>query len=413
MDQNRKRPRWRSSNFLWAVIIILAVWVLILVSVIVDDFLSGGRDKIGLWEWVGVLIIPVVLAAGAALLTNAQTQREVAAAHLRAQDEALQQYLDQVSNLLAERENPRKPTNSHPVSKLMQALDQVSNLFGEREDGGKPADSQLFSKLVQARTLALLLKLDADRKREPLKLIAQLELINRDNPLLSLKNAGFEGADLHEVTLFKVCLREADLRTADLTGADLGQSDLRQADLRGTNLTRAVLTNAYLAEANLLPYDRLNPAQLNRPHLLNGADASNVDKKNRLDLRKLNDLHLTVATLAEANLQGADLSGALLYRANLADADLTGTTLTDADLRRADLRRADLSGAEGVTEEQLEQAESLQGVTMPNGEKYEVWHKVKKVITCTPIKDLAIPVEIQNLKVNRGVAENEENRGSS
>jgi uncharacterized protein YjbI with pentapeptide repeats len=339
------------------------VWVLILVSVIVDDFLSGGREEIGLWEWVGVLIIPVVLAAGAALLTNAQTQREVAAAHLRAQDEALQQYLDQVSTLLAERENAGKPTNSHPVSKLMQALDKVSNLLGEREDRGKPADSQLFSKLVQARTLALLLKLDPDRKRQPLKLIAQLELINRDNPLLSLKNAGFEGADLHEVTLSRVCLREADLRIADLTGADLWESDLWQADLRGADLTRVVLTNACLAGANLLPYDRLNPAQLNRPHLLNGADASNVDKKNRLDLRKLNNLHLTVTTLAEANLQGADLSGALLYRANLADADLTGTILIDADLRRADL-----SGAVGVNAEALEQQSySLEGATMPDG----------------------------------------------
>ena len=49
---------------------------------------------------MGALIVPVVLAASAALLTSAQTQRELAGAHLRAQDEALQQYLDQVSNLL-------------------------------------------------------------------------------------------------------------------------------------------------------------------------------------------------------------------------------------------------------------------------------------------------------------------------
>ena len=368
MDQNRKRPRWRSSNFLWAVIIILAVWILILVSVIVDDFLSGGREEIGLWEWVGVLIIPVVLAAGAALLTNAQTQREVAAAHLRAQDEALQQYLDQVSNLLVEREDGGKPTNSHLVSTLRQVLDQVNTLLGGRKDGGNPTDSQLFSKLIQARTLALLLKLDRDRKRQPLKLIAQLELINRDNPLLSLKNAGLDNADLHEVTLLNVCLQEADLRLADLTGADLRGSDLMWADLRGADLSRAVLTSARLAEANLLPYDRLNPAQLNSPHLYNGADPSHVDERKLREIRKINDLHLTVTSLAEANLQGADLSGAFLYRANLADADLTGTILTDVDLRRADLRRADLSGAVGVNAEELEQQSySLEGATMPDG----------------------------------------------
>ena len=177
MDQQRKRPRWRNPNILLAVIVILAVWILILVSIIVDDI--SGQKEISLWECVGVLIIPVVLAAGAAMLTTAQTQREVAAAHLRAQDEALQQYLDQVSSLLVERENGGKSKDSHLVSKLMQALDQFNNLLGEREDGGKHTDAQLFSKLIQARTLALLLKLDRDRKRQPLKLIAQLELINR------------------------------------------------------------------------------------------------------------------------------------------------------------------------------------------------------------------------------------------
>ena len=314
MNQERKRHWWRNLYVQWA-IVILAVWVLILVSIIVDDF--SGLQEVGLWEWVGVLIIPVVLAAGAALLTNAQAQREVAAAHLRAQDEALQQYLDQVSNLLVE---PGKE--------------------------GKPTDSNLVSRLLQARTLALLLKLDSDRKRQPLKLIAQLELINKDNPLLSLKNAGLDEADLHEVTLLNVNLREADLRLADLTGAHLGGSDLTSADLRGADLTRAVLTNASLARANLLPYDRLNPAQLNAPHLRNGSDPSHIDRKSRLNPGKLNDRHLTLTRLDEADLQGADLSGAFLYRADLTRANLSGVRLREADLRRADLSGADLRGAD-------------------------------------------------------------------
>jgi uncharacterized protein YjbI with pentapeptide repeats len=369
MDQVRKRRWWRNRNLLWAIIVILAVWSLILVSIIVDDVI--GKQEIGFWEWVGVLIIPVVLAAGAAMLTNAQTQRELAGAHLQAQDEALQQYLDQVSNLLIEHEMQEKPMSSDLVSRLTRALDRVSNLLGERENGGKPTDSHLVSKLMQARTLALLLKLDRDRKRQPLKLIAQLELINRDNPLLSLKNAGLEDADLHEVTLFNVSLKEADLRLADLTGADLRESDLTWADLRGADLRRAVLTNASLAHANLLPYDRRNPAELNAPHLLNGSDASHVDKKSRLTPARLNDRHLTETRLDEANLQGADLSGAFLYRANLASADLTGAILTNADLRRADL-----SAAVGINTETLEQqASSLEGATMPNGQKYEEWLK--------------------------------------
>jgi hypothetical protein len=41
----------------------------------------------------------------------------------------------------------------------------------------------------------------------------------------------------------------------------------------------------------------------------------------------------------------------------------------------ASLREADLSGAKGWTEEQLSEARSLEGATMPNGQKYEDWLK--------------------------------------
>lgn len=345
MDQERRAHWWQDRNVRWGAIIIIGVWILIFVSIVAEEI--GGLRDIGLWDWVGVLIIPVVLTAGAALLTNAQVQRETKAAHIRAQDEALQQYLDQVSNLLVELEKPKEPLS--------------------------PA---LFSKLVQARTLTLLLKLERDRKRQPLKLIAQLELINKQNPLLSLKNAGLNDADLHEVTLLEVSLREADLRGADLTGADLRESDLTGADLRGADLTRAVLTSACLARANMLPYDRLNPAQLNAPHLHNGSDPSQVDESSRLAPATFNNRHLTETELDEADLREADLSGAYLYRANLARANLARTVLADTDLRRADLTGADLSGAvldradltdAKVTREQLDTCESYEGSTMPDG----------------------------------------------
>jgi uncharacterized protein YjbI with pentapeptide repeats len=282
---NRWWRRWfRNRNLLWAIIVILAVWILILVSIIVDDF--GGIQEIGLWEWVGVLIVPVVLAASAALLTGAQDQRERGAVRLQAQDEALQQYLDQVSKLLIQHEMQRR----------------------------NPMGSDLFSKLVQARTLTLLLKLDSDRKRSPLKLIAQLGLINRHQPLLNLKNAGFNDADLHEVTLLNVSLKEADLRGAKLTGANLRESDLTWADLRGADPRRAILTRACLKHANLLPYDRNNPAQLNAPHLLNGSNPSHADERRKLPVTRLD----------EAHLQEADLSGTFLYRTNLSGANLRG-----------------------------------------------------------------------------------------
>jgi uncharacterized protein YjbI with pentapeptide repeats len=71
--------------------------------------------------------------------------------------------------------------------------------------------------------------------------------------------------------------------------------------------------------------------------------------------------------------------GASLVAADLSEADLSEADLSDANLMDANLMDADLSSATGVTNERLErQANTLQGATMPNGQKYEDWLKDKK-----------------------------------
>jgi len=77
--------------------------------------------------------------------------------------------------------------------------------------------------------------------------------------------------------------------------------------------------------------------------------------------------HLEVANLQEANLQ----------ENNFQEANLQGANLWKAILTRADLSNANLKGAK-VTDEQLIQAKSLEGATMPNGQKYEEWLKDKE-----------------------------------
>jgi uncharacterized protein YjbI with pentapeptide repeats len=93
--------------------------------------------------------------------------------------------------------------------------------------------------------------------------------------------------------------------------------------------------------------------------------------------------------LAEANLvqgQGKnnDQRVIKLGQADLNDADLEAITLSGADLSGAHLSRADLTGAKlkgtkGITSEELhKQAETLEGATMPNGQKYEDWLKARE-----------------------------------
>jgi len=96
----------------------------------------------------------------------------------------------------------------------------------------------------------------------------------------------------------------------------------------------------------------------------------------------LNVTNLSSANLSTANLEGADLIGANLSEANLTFANLNSASLIGADLQGANLTEAKLIGAKlrgaKVTTEQLELAESLEGATMPNGQKYEDWLKDKE-----------------------------------
>jgi uncharacterized protein YjbI with pentapeptide repeats len=85
-----------------------------------------------------------------------------------------------------------------------------------------------------------------------------------------------------------------------------------------------------------------------------------------------------VISLNSSNLNGAQLSGVDLRRADLSEVDLSIAILINANLRDAFLENAKLGDAFGITNEELvQQAASLEGATMPNGQKYEDWLKSK------------------------------------
>ena len=112
--------------------------------------------------------------------------------------------------------------------------------------------------------------------------------------------------------------------------ADLERSWLSGADLTAANLSGASLPNAQLT--------------------------SDPDRPQRLIVAT------KAAKLTLATLNNADLRNANLRNADLHYAELPGTKLSGADLSGVDL-----TDAVGWTEEQLDQAESLVGATMPDG----------------------------------------------
>jgi uncharacterized protein YjbI with pentapeptide repeats len=242
----------------------------------------------------------------------------------RAQDDALQSYFEQVGDLLT-------------THKLMET---------KRDD-----DPLRLRLLARAQTLTVLDRFDRWRKRHLLLYLYGAGLINKDDAIVDLANAN---------------LREAYLSAANLSPASLSRADLRRANLEHASFVGAYLNRANFSEATLSNTD-FNRANLSAANL-GAADLSNANLSN--------------ADLRSANLSGADLSGASLRSASLRSAflfgaELVGTDLSDANLSNAYLSDAVLSGAT-VTEEQLSSCESLQGATMPNGQKYEEWIKDKE-----------------------------------
>jgi uncharacterized protein YjbI with pentapeptide repeats len=189
--------------------------------------------------------------------------------------------------------------------------------------------------IARSSTLAAVRQLDTDRKAILLQFLYESNLITGVDPIISLNGANLSGAFLFRANLNGANLSGAHLYSSLLRGANLNGTDLTDADLSGANLSSAILDNAFLSGANL-----------------NFADLSGAN--------------LSSAILDNAFLSGADLSFAFLFRANLSDADLRG---------------ADLSNARNLTNQQLAQARSLLGATLPNGTVMteEGWEEFKKL----------------------------------
>src|SRR5215203_4526835 len=125
---------------------------------------SSGKQ---LWDYLDLLIVPAALALGVYWLNrrqnerdqqaeSAQQERALAVESQRAQDEALQAYLDQMAQLLTDKE--------------------------DRLHEARPGDS--LSTVARARTLTVLGRLDSGRKRSVLEFLYESRLIDQEQALL-------------------------------------------------------------------------------------------------------------------------------------------------------------------------------------------------------------------------------------
>jgi uncharacterized protein YjbI with pentapeptide repeats len=358
----RLREKVKRSWKLWWRPIVFAVAVIAVASLCIiagyfqdwtgfrEPSASGSqvRQAKTLWDWMNLLLLPLVLAAGAAWVGWAMSKRRQEIEFDRSRESILQTYLDRMAELLLRE------------AQLVPGHDRLKNL-------------------TRARTLTTLRQLDSERKGFVLRFLYDAMLIGQE-PLVDLAQADLRRANLAEADLRVANLSRADLREANLSGADLSAANLTMADLRGADLSGADLSGADLYGA-ILERTNLTGANLLEAVLykadLHGAilaPTTQIHAKWRLvwEIVTLGGTNrdLTAANLREANLCRADLTGANLTGAGLHGADLSGTKLTGTNLLRADLSGANLSGAR-VTQNQLGMAGSLKGTILPDGARHD------------------------------------------
>jgi hypothetical protein len=259
MNQDQQpRPWWKDN---WPVLALLAAVIVIAAAGILGYWQSWQRP---FWDWLELLIIPIVLGAGALWFNTQQTRKAEQERELR--------------ELVRDRELAQEQVRGEA---LQQYLDRMQELILDKGLRRSEKDAEIRS-VSRARTLAVLRSLDGARKGLVLRFLHEADLI---------------GKAVGERRVIEAII---DLLTADLSGADLS---------------------------------------------------------------------------------GADLSGAVLSYANLSDANLRDANLRDANLSNANLSNANLSGARNWTNQQLAQAGSLVGATLPDRtvtKGGEDWEKFKK-----------------------------------
>jgi uncharacterized protein YjbI with pentapeptide repeats len=294
----------------------------------------GGKPA---WDWLQLLIVPLALVLIGLVFSAQQDQRQQKIEDRRAQVErAVEEQRAQ-----AEREIQEERADH---ATLEAYLDQMGTLLLDRDLRASEENSDV-RRLARARTLVVLDALGPERQERVLRFLSEADLIQPTpadkQPVIALKYGSLENIELP----YRILLRGANLQQADLSGANLAHIDLRDTYLAGAHLEDANLEGAFLEGADLSG-TFLEGADLS------GANLADVDFSNAEELwKKGTDMWERGAGLGHADLSGADLSNANLESANLKGAD--------------------------VTEEQLDQAKTLKGATMPNGQTYEDWLKEK------------------------------------
>ncbi len=183
-------------------ILVIAITLVVVIAFIIVGYRFdwtgfNGNNKSGktLWDWLQLLIVPLVLAIGGFWLSRMQKATEQRSTTDNQREAELQAYIDKMSELLLKEHLGERTADG----KLKPGYEQVRNV-------------------ARVRTITLLTQLDARRIGYVFTFLREAGLMSTtsNSNVVSLK-----GADLRRVNWSQAYLREANLSGANLSDANL------------------------------------------------------------------------------------------------------------------------------------------------------------------------------------------------
>jgi len=234
----------------WMLFLLLFLLILAIVAIVsnwIANFKWSGFQKKSFWDWLQLLIVPLMLALGAFYLNSAADFRDYQIAQEQKHQEILTDYFSKMQDLIVE----TKKSKQTP---------------GSKESNSEERLLLEFRPTAQALTLSVLEQLDGKRKGKVITYLAESQLINKIDPLIQLGGANLQklelkgrqvfssinivGANMTATELSDILISDSDLSTVNLTEAVLQDVTFENSNLSGINLDGASLTNVSLDKNN-------------------------------------------------------------------------------------------------------------------------------------------------------------------
>jgi uncharacterized protein YjbI with pentapeptide repeats len=309
---------------------------------------AGSRDTDRapktLWDWLQLLIVPLVLALAAFALNAAQTDRDRRqeerraardrlSAEDRAREDTLRTYLQQMSDLITR--HGLQSTRQGRATANTQALARTLTLIALRR-----LDGTRKGLVVQFLQEADLINSTAVWEKTP-RGLQRNRLLSSGPPKVSLHGADLRGAVMPSSGLTSFAdfggpggryrtraavLDGADLRHADFHGTSLLGVTLVWADLRGANFSGAALGGTFFESACLSGARFVRASGGDPPADFSFSEGRGVDFSNA----RLNNTSFRRARLTDVKLSGASTTDAMWPRGWTP----TGVRMSHAKARR-------------------------------------------------------------------------------